>query len=172
LRSGSPKRVAASLCLRCLQLSSKRGASRAGSRRGMRMLAPATLGWGPTGAMVRRAGVALLATLTVSVFSISPASAQTTITVESGMGPVGSLDPSVTVTDSCLGATTHATIVPPYSDSGGYWISPIGDSQWDSVDAGSHDCNATYQATFTLPADAISPSLSVTELADTRRMSR
>jgi hypothetical protein len=82
------------------------------------------------------------------------------------VGQVGSPDNSVTVTDSCLGTTTNATIVPPYSDSGGYWVSPIGDSQWDSVDAGSHGCNATYQATFTLPADAISPSLSVTELAD------
>ena len=82
------------------------------------------------------------------------------------MGQVGSLDAPVTVTDSCLGTTTNATIVPPYSDSGGHWISPIGDSQWDSVNAGSHGCNATYQATFTVPADAISPSLSVTELAD------
>ena len=82
------------------------------------------------------------------------------------MGQVGASDDSVTVTDSCLGTTTNATILPPYSDSGGYWISPIGDSHWDSVDAGSHGCNATYQATFTLPSDAISSSLSVTELAD------
>ena len=82
------------------------------------------------------------------------------------MGQIGSLDSPVTVTDSCLGTPTNATIVPPYSDSGGHWISPIGDSQWDSVNAGSHGCDATYQATFTLPADAISPSLSVTELAD------
>jgi hypothetical protein len=172
LRSGSPKCCGSISRLRFPQLSFKRGASRAGSRRAVRMLAPATLGRGPAGATVRQASVALLAALIVIAFSTSPASAQTTITVESGVGQIGFLDHSVTVTDSCLGTTTNATIVPPYSDSGGYWISPIGDSQWDSVDAGSHGCNATYQATFTLPADAISPSLSVTELADTRRMSR
>ena len=92
--------------------------------------------------------------------------AAATISLISGNGSIGSPDPNVTVTDSCTGVTTNATIVPPYSDSGGYWIDPISGSQWVSVNAGSHGCNGTYQATFMLPAIAISPSLSVTELAD------
>ena len=96
----------------------------------------------------------------------TPNASAATISVVSGNGPIGAPDPNVTVTDSCAGTTTQATIVPPYSDSGGYWIDPISGSQWDSVNAGSHGCNGTYQMTFTLPADAVSPSLTVTELAD------
>jgi hypothetical protein len=96
----------------------------------------------------------------------TPTASAATISVISGNGLIGSTDPNVTVTDSCAGTTTQATIVPPYSDSGGYWIDPIGNSQWDSVNAGSHGCNGTYQATFTLPADGASPSLTVTDLAD------
>ena len=115
-----------------------------------------------TGAAVRRAGVAVLAALTVIAFSAPSASAQTSITVESGVGQVGSLDPSVTATDSCVGTTTNATIVSPL----GSWAAPIGDSQWVSKNAGTVGCNGTYQATFTLPANAMSPSLTVTELAD------
>lgn len=130
------------------------------------MLAAAACGSGPTGPTVRRVRFALLATLAFIALSASRASAQTSIAVESGVGQVGSLDPSVTVTDSCVGTATQATIVSPYSDSGGYWIAPIGTSQWDSVNGGSHGCNGTYQATFTLPAGAVSPSLTVTELAD------
>ena len=138
-----------------------------GSRRVARVLAAAPRGSGRTGATVRRAGVALLATLTVIAFSASSASALPSITVESGLGQVGSPDPLVTVTDSCSpGTTTPATIVPVYSDAGGHWIAPLPGSQWDSVNLGSWGCDDTYQATFNLPANATSPSLTVTDLAD------
>ena len=136
-----------------------------GGGRAVWILVAAARGSGPSRATFRRAGVALLASLTVIAVSPSPASAQTSITVESGVGQVGSPDDSVTVTDSCLG--DHNERHDRFFLYPGYWTYPIGNSQWDRYECRiSKGCNGTYQATFTLPADAISPSLSVTELAD------
>ena len=133
-----------------------------GGGRAVWILVAAARGSGPSRATFRRAGVALLASLTVIAVSPSPASAQTSITVESGVGQVGFPDNSVTVTDSCVGTPTYATIVSPISS----WAGPIGDTQWDARNSSTIGCNGTYQATFSLPADVISPSLSITELAD------
>jgi hypothetical protein len=85
------------------------------------------------------------------------------ITLASGDGTVGSADPNVTVEDSCAGATTQATIVAPYP---GAWTQPITGTQWDSVNADYDGCNETFTTTFTLPADAVDPSITVTDLAD------
>jgi hypothetical protein len=85
------------------------------------------------------------------------------ITLVSGNGQIGSLDPNVTVTDSCSGTAQQATIVSPYS---GYWGAPISGSQWDGPNTTHIGCNGTYQTTFTLPAGATSPSISMNELAD------
>ena len=109
----------------------------------------------------RRLSVAFVVTLTAVALSPSIASA-TTITLITGTGPVGSLDPNVTVTDSCAGTPQQATIVAPWPA----WTNPIGTSQWDSVNASYVGCNGIYQATFTLPPNAASPSLSVTTFAD------
>ena len=85
------------------------------------------------------------------------------ITLASGDGTVGSADPNVTVEDSCAGTTTQSTIVAPYP---GAWAEPITGTQWDSVNSGYDGCNETFTTTFTLPADAVDPSITVTDLAD------
>lgn len=85
------------------------------------------------------------------------------ITVVSGNGPLGSPDPGVTVEDSCAGTATPATIVAP---DPGEWADPIGGTQWDSVSSGYFGCNEIFTATFTLPAGAVDPEITVTDLAD------
>jgi hypothetical protein len=86
-----------------------------------------------------------------------------TITMVSGDGTAGSLDPNVTVKDSCAGTTTQATIVAP---DPGEWADPISGTQWDSVNSGYDGCNETFMTTFTLPAGAVDPEITVTDMAD------
>jgi von Willebrand factor type D domain len=93
----------------------------------------------------------------------SPPTGTQSITLASGNGTIGALDPNVTVEDSCAGTTTQATIVAP---DPGEWASPITGSQWDSVNSGLNGCNETFTTTFTLPAGAVDPQLTVTDLAD------
>jgi hypothetical protein len=85
------------------------------------------------------------------------------IMLVSGDGTVGSLDPNVTVEDSCAGTTTRATIVAP---DPGAWADPISGTQWDSVNSGYVGCNETFTTTFTLPAGAVDPEITVTDMAD------
>jgi YVTN family beta-propeller protein len=91
----------------------------------------------------------------------SPASQS--ITLASGNGTVGAPDPNVTVKDSCTGTATQATIVAPYP---GYWAAPLSGTHWDSVNSGYAGCNETFTTTFTLPAGAVAPKITVTDLAD------
>jgi len=85
------------------------------------------------------------------------------ITLASGNGAVGSLDPDVTVEDSCSGTTTQATTVAP---DPGDWATPISGTQWDSISSAYTGCNETFITTFTLPAGATSPQITVTDMAD------
>lgn len=102
-----------------------------------------------------------LVALVVSGICAASASAAS-ITLVSGDGTAGSPDPNVTVTDSCVGTPSQATIVPAY----GAWTSPISGTQWDSPNAGYYGCNGNYQTSFTLPAGAVGSSVTVSDLAD------
>ena len=105
------------------------------------------------------------------VASVSPAAAAS-IDLMSGDGPIGGSDPAVQVVADTNAGTTEpraAHIVAKHSN----WVAPIGDSQWISYSpngAGGSPAtlSTTYETTFTLPAGATSPELSVTLRADNR----
>jgi hypothetical protein len=110
-------------------------------------------------ARILRFAICTSAALALSVSSASAA----TIVVKSGDGPLNTLDPNVQV---MAGSTpTRALIIP--SDPA--WAPPIATSQWikPSTSTGSFQ-STRYTTTFTLPANAISPTLTVRVHADNR----
>lgn len=98
---------------------------------------------------------ALLAIVAFAV-AFAPSAFASTITLSSGVTPV-------LVTDSVLGGPVAATIVPPCC---GAWATPITGSFWISPRSDYLGYNTTYTTTFVLPANALSPSLSVISMAD------
>jgi hypothetical protein len=103
----------------------------------------------------------------------SPASASS-LTIRSGNGAIGTTDPAVDVVADDLAETSEpraATIVnSPYP---GAWAAAQPGSNWVSQSTAaaagqSASETATYETTFTLPAGATSPTLSVTLHADNR----
>jgi IPT/TIG domain len=87
----------------------------------------------------------------------------TSITLVSGNAAVGATDPDVTVTDSCTGTPIQATVVAPFESS---WAGPISGTQWDSISSSYVGCNEVFTTTFTLPAGAVAPTITVSDLAD------
>lgn len=98
---------------------------------------------------------ALLAIVAFAVAFAPPAFANT-ITLSSGVTPV-------LVTDSVFGGPVVAKVVPPCCSA---WAAPITGSQWISPRLDYLGFNTTYTTTFVLPANALSPSLSVISMAD------
>lgn len=114
--------------------------------------------------------VALVAAVLLA--AASPASAAS-ITIRSGAGAIGTADPAVDVVADDFAETSEpraATIVRPYP---GAWPSPQRGSNWISHSTAaavgeSAGESTTYETTFTLPAGATSPTLSISLDADNR----
>ena len=114
--------------------------------------------------------VALVAAVLLAAAASSASAAS--ITIRSGSGAVGSPDPAVNVVADDLADTSEpraATIV----NRNGAWALARPGSNWisHSTEAATGQAASeatTYETTFTLPAGATSPTLSVTLHADNR----
>ena len=122
---------------------------------------------GRTFGALRRMLRAAVATAAVLTAGVAPASADT-ITIVSGNGPVGDPDPAVQVVDDSFDVTIEprpATTIGVCCD----WAAPVPGSQWIvpfRYGNGTGFWFTTYRATFTLPAGALNPSISLALLAD------
>ena len=114
--------------------------------------------------------ISLLSAIAIAV-GVSPAAAAT-IELKSGDGPLGGSDPAVQVVADTNAGTVEpraANIVAKHTN----WAPAIADSQWISYSpsgAGGSPATlaTTYETTFTLPAGATSPELSVIVRGDNR----
>jgi thrombospondin type 3 repeat protein len=119
------------------------------------------------GAVRGHSGMLRVVLLTAAILAAgaAPASADT-ITIVSGNGPVGGPDPAVQVVADPYDVTIEprpATIVGACCD----WAAPVAGSGWIlPYRSGPFFSFATYRASFTLPAGALNPSISLTLLAD------
>lgn len=106
---------------------------------------------------VRRPRIAAVAFCTAVALaaSVSPAAGATTTLRSGGVGPVGGADPPVEVV-APSGSVHLADLVAPFP----CYAAPIGTSTWVSPNPQRSGASATMRTSFTVPPDAVAPTLS------------